>query len=305
MDTATFQKYSLDSAYAECERLAGRDKPHLYAAAHLFERPQARRAFVATYASMRLIDDLVDGIANRSSLSAGRKTFELGRVHTWHELVRAAKLGNGSAGMTWEALADTFSIFDLPLDPWTNLANAMRADVTDSVIKTWDDLRRYMQGASVAPAVVFMYLVLMRPDAQGTFRTSWSYSQVHEATEDLAVFCYSVHILRDVAEDLSVGESGLVYLPEDELTRFGMTRADLYAMRDRGRATLGYKEMATSASIRARGHLSRGRERIATVLKDAEPSNGRALVTLVDTYERILNELQDREFDVFSPVRAQ
>jgi hypothetical protein len=32
----------------------------------------------------------------------------------------------------------------------------------------------------------------------------------------------------------------------------------------------------------------------------AEPAHGRALVTLVDTYERILNELQDCDFDVFA-----
>lgn len=302
MNTTSFQQQSLEAAYAECERLAGRDKPHLYAAANLFERPEVRRAFVATYASMRLIDDIVDGISNRSTISSGRKAFELGRVQSWLELVQSAKVGDGSTGLTWTALADTFTHFDLPLEPWTNLAKAMQSDVMVSSFKTWNDLRGYMQGASVAPAVIFMYLVLMRPDSQGRFTTPWKYPQVHAATEDLAIFCYCVHILRDVSEDLTLGKSGLVYLPEDELAQFGMAPTDLYAMRERGRATDQYIEMAKFAAERARQYLRSGREHLPAVLSQSEPPNGQALVTLVDTYERILNELQDRRFDVFSTV---
>lgn len=305
LETTTTQSTSLEVAYAECERLAGRDKPHLYAAASLFERPQVRRAFVATYASMRLIDDLIDGISNRSSISVGRQAFEMGRVQSWLELVRAAKVGDVSAGMTWTALADTFAHFDLPLDPWANLAIAMQTDVMVSSFKTWDELRGYMQGASVAPAVIFMYLVLMRPDAHGKFGTSWNYTQVYEATEDLAIFCYCVHILRDVAEDLTLGVSGLVYLPEEELSRFGIGVADLHAMRESGMATDDYRQMACSMADRARQHLGCGRKRMPAVLRDAEPSNGKALMTLIDTYERILNDLQDREFDVFSTTAGR
>ncbi len=198
------------------------------------------------------------------------------------------------------ALADTFSRFDIPLDPWINLAAAMSSDVNSTSFRTWDELRQYMQGASVAPAVVFMYLVLMRPDASGTFRTNWSYRDVHAATEDLAVFCYSVHILRDVAVDLSLGESGLVYLPQDDLAEFGLQAPDLYAMRDRQRAEKPYRELALFHATRAREHLRRGRESMKRVMDEAEPAHGRALLLLVDTYERILNELQDCDFDVFA-----
>ena len=197
-------------------------------------------------------------------------------------------------------LADTFSRFDFPINPWTNLAKAMSSDVLSSSFCTWEDLRQYMQGASVAPAVVFMYLVLMRSDQSGIFRTDWQYEQVLSATEDLAVFCYCVHILRDVATDLSLGESGLIYLPGDEMTRFGVSDADLYEMRDRGRAEEPYCDLARFQAARARDHLRRGRSRMMDVVAEAEPTNGRALINLVDTYERILNGLQDRDFDVFA-----
>lgn len=291
---------SLDAAYAECERLAGRDKPHLYAAARLFERPEVRRAFVATYASMRLVDDAVDGIPHRAHLTDDGRQIELDRVTAWLNLVKASYQGHAVEGETWVALADTFSRFAFPLNPWVNLGKAMSSDVVVSTFETWDDLRQYMQGASVAPAIVFMYLVLMQPDDRGVYRTSWSFERVHAATEDLAIFCYCVHILRDVAVDLSLGESGLIYLPRQELSRFGIESSELYRMRDAGQGSDAYRKLASFQASRAREHLVRGRAAMRSVLTEAESANGRALVTLVDTYERILNELQDREFDVFS-----
>ena len=304
MNPASSPTTSLDAAYAECERLAGRDKPHLYAAANLFERREVRRAFVATYASMRLIDDAIDGIPQRERLTDDQQKLELGRVAHWLAQVEASHRGAPVDGLIWIALSDTFSRFAFPLDPWVNLGKAMSSDVVVSSFETWDDLRHYMQGASVAPAIVFMYLVLMRSDQNGAFRTSWSFERVHAATEDLAIFCYCVHILRDVAVDLELGGSGLIYLPKQELRRFGLTDGDLYAMREKGRGNDAFFDLASFQAIRAREHLARGRAAMSAVLAEAEPSNGRALATLVDTYERILNDLQDRNFDVFGKMAA-
>lgn len=295
---------SLDAAYAECERLAGRDKPHLYAAAHLFERPEVRRAFVATYASMRLIDDAIDGIPHRARLTDGQREHELSRVANWLGMVETSHRGGRVNGLTWLALSDTFSRFAFPLDPWVNLGKAMSSDVVASSFETWEDLRHYMQGASVAPAIVFMYLVLMRPAQDGVFRTDWSFGKVHAATEDLAIFCYCVHILRDVAVDLELGESGHIYLPRQELRRFGLTDGDLYSMREKGHGNDAFVDLAAFQAVRAREHLALGRAAMSAVLAEAEPSNGRALTTLVDTYERILNDLQDRNFDVFGKLAA-
>jgi phytoene synthase len=249
---------------------------------------------------MRLIDDAIDGIPHRAQLTEDGRQTELDRVTAWLKLVEASYRGRVVQGESWVALADTFSRFAFPLDPWVNLGRAMSSDVVVSSFETWDELRNYMQGASVAPATVFMYLVLMRPDDHGIYRTSWSFERVHAATEDLAIFCYCVHILRDVAVDLSLGESGLIYLPRQDLSRFGIGTSELYMMRDAGRGSESYRKLASFQAGRAREHLVRGRAAMSAVLAEAEPANGRALVTLVDTYERILNELQDREFDVFA-----
>ncbi|MBI3872052.1 MAG: squalene/phytoene synthase family protein [candidate division Zixibacteria bacterium] len=289
---------SIESAYAACEHFAGRDKPHLYAAAQHFGWPQTRRAFAATYASMRLIDDFVDGIPGRAHLNDRTRATATSRIDEWWDSVRKAKSGMAVADPVWEALSDTFARFELPLEPWDDLARAMRSDLSTPIFRDWEHLRAYMAGASVAPAVVFMHLVLMRP-ADDRFRSPWPYDKVVAATEDLAIFCYWVHILRDVAADLASPDRGLLYLPEKDLRDFGLDVADLYRMRDEGHASDGYLRLAQFEAERARTHLDRGRGHLRHVLAAAPPAGARALTELVDTYVAVLQGLAQRQFDVF------
>lgn len=215
----------LQEAYDLCDRVARRDKPHLHAAAQYFAFPETRRTFAATYASMRLVDDFVDNIPNRATLSEPARRLAAQTVGKWLQLVRDARAGQSGSGPVWLALSDTFSRFDLPLEPWEDLAEAMQSDLYAPMFRDWDHLRRYMKGASVAPAVVFMHLVMMQPKGPtGRFESAWDHAKVAHATEDLAIFCYWVHILRDVANDLSVGHSGTCVSPASGLGRLRSLR---------------------------------------------------------------------------------
>ena len=288
-------------AYDLCDRVARRDKPHLHAAAQYFTSPETRRAFAATYASMRLVDDFVDNIPNRASLNDHTRRVAAGTVRKWLDLVRDAQAGRAGPGPVWQALSDTFSWFALPLEPWEDLAKAMESDLYAAMFRDWDHLRLYMNGASVAPAVVFMHLVMMQPNGpEGRFESPWEHARVARATEDLAIFCYWVHILRDVANDLSVGRSGLVYLPQADLDAFGLSVEDLHRMKETGRATETYIRLAQFEAHRARVHLERGRVHLHEVLSVVPVENARALTTLVDTYMALLDNLAEHEFDVFA-----
>ena len=158
-----------------------------------------------------------------------------------------------------------------------------------------------MRGASVAPAVVFMYLVLVHPNADGeTFSCPWDYQRVAAATEDLAIFCYWAHILRDVAVDLDAGGTGLVYFPRQDLEAFQLSVKDLHRMKADGKATEAYIRLAGHEARRAREHLKRGQDHLPDVLATALPSHGRALTFLIDTYQAILQDLAQNDFDVFA-----
>lgn len=291
----------LADAYAYCDEIARRDKPHLYTAAQHFEHRATREAFAAAYASMRLIDDFVDDIPGRATLGQDSRERAAAHVDGWLSNVREARAGCADEAPVWRALCHTFGRFDLPIEPWQDLAKAMLTDLNVSLFRDWDHLRRYMKGASVAPAVIFMHLVLAKPDSDGVmFSCPWPYERVSAATEDLAIFCYWVHILRDAAVDLTVGKSGLVYFPNADLATFHLSVNDLHEMRKLRRATDAYVRLAQLEASRARHHLQRGKAYLPELLASAMPSHGRALTLLIRMYESILQSLTDIDYDVFS-----
>jgi phytoene synthase len=291
----------LADAYALCEDIARRDKPHLYTAAQQFEHRETREAFAAAYASMRFIDDFVDDIPGRANLGDDARREAEGMVQRWLTQVRAAHAGQAGQEPVRLALSHTFSRFDLPLDPWEDLAHAMETDLHVSQFENWEHLRRYMRGASVAPAVIFMHLVLVHPNNDGrTFSCPWDYAQVAAATEDLAIFCYWAHILRDVAKDLDAGGTGLVYFPRQDLEAFQLSVNNLHQMRSDKKASAAYVSLAKFEAERAHEHLVRGRKYLPDVLATALPSHGRALTSLVQTYEGVLRELAQNGYDVFA-----
>jgi len=286
-------------AYRHCAEIAGRGVPNLYLAARFFDHQEVFDAFCATYASMRLIDDRVDGLANRAALTAEGKQRVLGDVQIWREEVNTAFALKPRPDPIWIALADTFSKFDLPTDPWEDLAAAMTMDIEMPFFKDWRTLQKYMRGASVAPAVVFMHLVLTKPE-EGEFMCQWSYDEVVAATEDLAVFCYWTHILRDVAKDLEIGETGLVYFPMSELGQFGLAPEDLHRMKQNKAATFAYKSMAEHLSRRARTHEQKGRQFVRDISALASDGAAFALVYLLDIYSSTLAKVEAIDFDVFA-----
>lgn len=291
----------LAGAYALCEDIARRDKPHLYTAAQQFEHRETREAFAAAYTSMRFIDDFVDDIPGRALLGDDARRSAAAIVQKWLTQVRGARAGQTGDEPVWRALGHTFSRFDLPLGPWEDLATAMVTDLHVSQFDTWEHLRRYMKGASVAPAVIFMYLVLVHPNDDGeTFSCPWVYERVAAATEDLAIFCYLAHILRDVAKDLDAGGTGLVYFPRQDLEAFQLSVNDLHQMKNGKKASAAYINLARFEADRALEHLARGKEYLPDVLAAALPSHGRALTSLVQTYEGVLRELAQSDYDVFA-----
>jgi phytoene synthase len=291
----------LAEAYAYCDEIARRDKPHLYTAAQHFEHRATREAFAAAYASMRVIDDFVDDIPGRATLGQESRERAAAYVDGWLNRVREAKAGCADEAPVWRALCHTFDRFGLPIEPWQDLAKAMMTDLAVSMFRDWDHLRRYMKGASVAPAVIFMHLVLAKPHSDGvTFSCPWPYERVAAATEDLAIFCYWVHILRDAAVDLTTGKTGLVYFPHADLKAFHLSANDLHEMRKVRRATDAYVQLAKLEAGRARDHLERGRAYFPELLASTMPSHGRALTLLIGTYESILQSLAKIDYDVFS-----
>ncbi len=285
-------------AHRHCEKIAAREVPNLYLAARFFDQAPVFDAFCSSYASMRIIDDRIDSLADRESLSKEEKERVLGSVQNWLDNLNAAFSLKPPDDPIWIALADTFSKFDLPTDPWEDLATAMAMDIEMPYFKDWRTLQKYMRGASVAPAIVFMHLVLTKME-DDEYICQWSYDEVVAATEDLAMFCYWTHILRDVSQDLDIGENGLVYLPLSELNQFGLTPDDLRRMKRNKTATFAYKSMAEHLYRRARVHEQKGRQFLTDISAVATDPAAFGLAYLVDIYSATLTKVESVDFDIF------
>ena len=96
------------------------------------------------------------------------------------------------------------------------------------------------------------------------------------------------NILRDVGED---AQAGRVYLPEDDLQRFGVTADDLLAQRCDDR----FRSLMTVEAERAKSFYASAE----ALLSDLEPHGQPIFKAMLQLYGGLLREIERRGFDVF------
>lgn len=271
--------------FAFCREIARRANANLLHAARLLPGPR-QDFFFATYAAMRLIDDAVDDgflcrpVADREH----ERGAMLADIDNW----QGQCLGETEEGPlpepVFRALQTTAHCSDLGETPWTGLADAMRCDVREQPMPDWEDFLGYAAGATVAPATIFIYLLGAKPAERGF---SWDLPEppVHYAA-DLGIFCYLVHILRDLAKDAERSER-LVTVPDSLIEHAGLQKAGLTdAIRSRD-PRVG--ALAADLRQRASSHLEAGR----IALRALNPLIGRreqlALSGLIGIYETLFD----------------
>ncbi|MBL9037611.1 MAG: phytoene/squalene synthase family protein [Archangium sp.] len=185
-------------------------------ASHLLFGARRRAAF-ALYAFCRRLDDLVD---ESPPHDVGRR-LALARVVTSSvfrgelDTPEVAAVGAFDPGEL-AALADTVARYQIPEQPMQDLISGMEMDLAPRRYASWSELEVYCYRAAGTVGLLMAPVLGCSSDA----------ALVQAA--DLGRAMQLTNILRDVGEDL---ERGRVYLPLDELSRFGLTEADLHARR--------------------------------------------------------------------------
>jgi 15-cis-phytoene synthase len=181
-------------AYRTCERLTRETAANFYYGIRLLP-PGKRRAMSAVYAYARRVDDIGDG-----NLPADRKLAELRAMRT--------SLGEGDPDdAVMVALKDARARFPLPEKAFTDLLDGVEMDVTGARFETFDELVVYCR--AVAGSIGRLCL--------GIFGAS-DMNRAMPLADDLGVAMQITNVLRDVREDY---ERGRVYLPAEDLRRFG------------------------------------------------------------------------------------
>jgi phytoene synthase len=188
-------------AYRECERTTRREARNFFYGIALLP-PDKRRAMSAVYAFARRIDDIGD--------EEGPADEKLEQLRA--ERAAVAELREGRPSLqdgTLVALGDARARFDLPLDALEQLIDGVVLDVTGATYETFDELRHYC--ACVAGTIGRLCVAIFgSADPAAALRHA----------DELGVAMQLTNIVRDVLEDL---ENGRVYLPAEDLRRFGCT----------------------------------------------------------------------------------
>jgi len=289
----------LKQAYFSCEKIARKNRPYLYLVARYFEDREKYRAFCSTYASMRIIDDKIDSIPFRGRMSAVNRIRFIQEVQGWLEEVVACQNKSSSPEPIFIALQDTFGKFPMPLFPWENLALAMQKDVGKDCFASFKEFINYAEGAAVAPATVFMFLLTAQRDGNGYI---WHYppKQIQAFARELALFCYLTHVIRDVASDLELGKSGLLYLSAQDLKRYRLNKEDLKEFQKSRRVNEGFRKLAAKYIERARSFEKRGRNLLQKLNPNLSKDSKFILDLLLEFYAQTLKKIAKVRYNVFS-----
>ena len=285
MPSQSITEPNLERALDICRDRIGRRESHLVAVATQLDSPLRRNLFTACYAAMRVLDDVVDDdfvIARDRSLEAVEAYIDQWRQQTEDAAAGSFTIAEESIEPEiFYALNAFLGQSEIGVMPWHHLADAMRADVARSGVEDWGTFEAYCRGASVAPAQVFLYILSCRIDGERATATALPRPTLYYA-RDLALFCYLVHILRDLAKDAR-RDANLVIVPRTQLDEFGLAGGGLIAAIE-ARDSTALRPLVTALIERASQHRSRGEKLVHEISIELSENANAALANLVSRY---------------------
>ena len=250
-----------ERAYAEVQRLT-RQRARNFAYGIMVLPREKRRAIAAIYAFARRVDDIADG-----DLAPAEKRTQL------QGLRAALDPDAGGEDAMFVALADARTRFPIPSQALQALVDGGLQDLGQSRYANFEELRGYC--TKVAGAVGICCVAVYGSD------------DVQRA-ETLGIALQLINIIRDVREDWELGR---VYLPQDELSSFGVSEADIAA----GNASAAWHALMTFQAERARAYLQDG----LGLLRSLDSRSALCVSTFAGLYRATLDRIEARGFAVF------
>lgn len=248
----------------ERARLAtARGSKSFYFATRFFPREVAEAAY-AVYWFCRTTDDLVDEAVAPPDLDGWRRRLSMAL----------------DGCVTGTEVLDTFAAavrrFSIPPRYAFELIDGVEMDLVKAEYSTFDELHLYCYRVASTVGLMMMHVIGFD-------------GAPHQQAIEMGIAMQLTNILRDVGEDLWRSR---VYLPQDELERFGVSRADLAS----GRRTEAFRRLMDFQISRARRFYKLGRAGLPFL-----HSRGRFAVDLASRiYARILNRIEASDYDVFA-----
>ncbi len=286
----------LATAYAVCRGIARSQAKNFYYGFLPLPR-EKRNALCAVYAFMRHADDISDD-ASRSIPE--RRTALNSWLAEWH----AVAAGTPTTDPVFFALADAQRRFKIPSELLDKLVAGTAMDLESSEserepsgvlsgnqgggavtasapYRTFEDLHRYCYYvASVVGLVCIQVYGYSDPRAEGL-------------AERCGIAFQLTNIIRDVKED---AQGGRLYMPEEDLRRFGLSPEEFLADRGRMLESTRLAPLLEFETQRAREFYQSADELLPLIDPDSRP----ALWVMSTIYRRLLDKIARNNYDVLT-----
>ena len=276
-------------AYEECRAVTRREAKNFYYA--FLTLPAARRrAIYVAYTFCRHCDDSVDMARSTEAKLALLADLrgKLEETYRGHPPLVSSKspqppfAKGGPGGISGEAqeglflaLADVAQRYDIPQAYFQDVLSGVETDLVKNRYQTFEELGQYCyQVASVVGLICLQIFGYKDPAAKG-----------HAI--DLGLAMQLTNIARDVRQDLELGR---VYLPQEEMARFGYPEANLQA----GVVNEAFVNLMRFQTQRARCYFRRG----FRLLPYLSPRSRACPAVLGQLYSKVLDRIEAVGYDV-------
>ena len=255
----------LEAAYEECRSITRQEAKNFYYAFLTLPAPQRRAIYVA-YAFCRHCDDSVDRVAAPDD--------KLAALQVLRQDLEDAYAGRASAPV-FLALADVAQRNDIPGEYFAEVISGVESDLVKDRYADFEELRRYCYQVASVVGLISIQIFGYQDQAAKPLAV------------DLGLAMQLTNILRDVQEDLDFGR---VYLPQDELAKFGYSEAELRS----GVVNDAFIQLMQFQAQRAKEYFRSG----FRLLPYLSPRSRACPAVLGQLYRNILQGIEDIDYDV-------
>lgn len=257
---------SLAQAFEACRLIHKHHGTSYYFATRLFPK-DLRLATHALYAFFRVPDEIVD------NASAAKEEALQTWMNDWYE----AHVTGVSRNPVLQATSYIFHKYSIPFAYSEAFLKAMQQDLQKTRYATYEELQAYMYGSAAVVGLMMMHVI------------GFSDPRAIEYAEKLGYAMQLTNFLRDIREDLD--QRGRIYLPEDELERFGIRESGLAS----GLVDENWKQFMRFQIERA----DRLYEEANQGIQFLRPRGRLAVRAGSDLYRMILRKIEGQGYDVF------
>lgn len=263
---------ALTENYRQCKLYTRYHAKSFYFSSHVLPA-EKRFAAYAVYAFCRYADEIADNAAAVNDIPQAQR-----RLDDLRNQLRYVYASSPLMDKKLLAFRDTVLRYEIPLEYFSDLIRGVEMDLTKHRFATFEELKEYCYCVASVVGLIM--------------------TKIFGATSDEAL-CYAAdlgtamqltNILRDVGED---EQRGRIYLPQEELSRFGYSEDAL----QRGVINDNFLRLIKFQIERAREYYASAERGIPMLTNDGS----RFCVRLMSrTYAHILDSIEANGYDVYT-----